>query len=419
MTTNIGDSMLPRINCNTDYPQTQTLYARDGSVKATQILDHYDNYYYLIGQLGWDVKYNQVMNQVEINGAARIDKHDHAFFAQAKRDGWKPHRDTYEALLGDLAEHNAYHPYKMFFEAEAWDGNDYISQLFDTLHFQDHITDEELVLYKRYLTSWLVGMVRKVYDPEQQNSVLTFVGPQRKGKSTWFIHTFGQVGRGAVQESKVTTDNKDHSIRRSKHLVWSIPEIDGVTRKNDAADLKAFLTEPPGLTRLPYARNDIYLENICSFSATTNQDEFLRDFTGNDRYMVMAIESADCYHDVNMEQLFAQCLLMYREGYGVTLTREEQILRSTFNQQYETKTLEDQLADEAVPGNEWMSAADVVKMLRPNIPEKEVFSMACKLGARLKRNGFEVRKLHGKTMYKVQPLNQRTVTIETNFKGTN
>jgi predicted P-loop ATPase len=83
----------------------------------------------------------------------------------------------------------------------------------------------------------------------------------------------------------------DKDERLKLHTSWFTEwaELESAFRRRDIAGIKAFLTCARDNIRPPYARTVHGMERASIIVATTNQDEFLGDTTGNRRFWVVPV----------------------------------------------------------------------------------------------------------------------------------
>jgi len=66
----------------------------------------------------------------------------------------------------------------------------------------------------------------------------------------------------------------------NRSWIVAFDELSGITRK-DLADIKSFLSKSSETVRLAYARNPETYKRHCIFIGSTNEDNFLRDYTAS------------------------------------------------------------------------------------------------------------------------------------------
>ena len=169
-----------------------------------------------------------------------------------------------------------FHPLRDWLDGLIWDRQPRVSQLFPT-YFGTADTE-----YTRKIGEMFsVSMVARVFRPGcQADHVPILIGPQGELKSSTCAALAGEDYFG---DHMPDIHNKDASqYLRGKWLI-ELPEL-AALNKGDIESWKAFITRREEKYRPPYGRRDVVEPRQCVFIGTTNQDEFLRDTTGNRRF---------------------------------------------------------------------------------------------------------------------------------------
>ena len=142
----------------------------------------------------------------------------------------------------------------------------------------------------RCFEHWLFGCVARVLWGHQ-NRMLILEGVQGKGKSS-LAEALAKGIKGYFSRGAIDPDNKDHKIRLFNNFVWEVDELSSTTR-GDINKLKSFITLSNVNERLPYGRYAMEFPAVCSFIGTTNDSKYLRDATGNRRFLVTKFSQVD------------------------------------------------------------------------------------------------------------------------------
>ena len=167
----------------------------------------------------------------------------------------------------------------------------------------------------RYLVEvsrrFMVSAVARALDPGcKVDTMLVLESPQGRGKSTAAEDLFGKDYFSDNLPKIGTKDASDHVRGR-----WciEIPELSAMN-KSDVEDVKAFISRKVERYRRPYDRAETVYPRRCVFIASTNQDTYLRDETGNRRFWpvpVGQIDSAALKRDRDL--LWAEAVYWYRQ----------------------------------------------------------------------------------------------------------
>lgn len=141
------------------------------------------------------------------------------------------------------------------------------------------------------VTKWLLNTASIVFNDGTSNieGVLTLQGGQGIGKTRLIRKLVPMYVKTGLE---LDPSDKDKINQCIKYWVVELGELDS-TLKKDLAKIKAFLTEQVDEFRKPYHASPIRYPRMTSFYATVNNEEFLKDETGNRRYWVIPIEKID------------------------------------------------------------------------------------------------------------------------------
>lgn len=364
--------------------------------------NHPDNMKHLITQiLKLKPRLNLLKKEIYLDDKAFDDFDLGSLSLRAIEHGLNGNDLFIKKVLREIGQANAYHPFKAAVESKPWDGIDRITQLSNTLIIHpDHAENTEF--YHEYVKRWTVGVIAKVYKPGSQNMVLVLQSPEQGIGKTTFFHRF-KLSEGTFLEGAVNPSNKDHKMKHLDFVIWSISELDGSTKKSDSAALKDFFTLSEVVDRRAYGHFDTAGKSQLSFCASVNETCFLPDNTGNRRYLIIPVVAID-QTPIDMQQVFAQALELYRSGFQYWFNSEENERISTINLEYSVQNKVDHLASRISRGDDWVSGQAIFEMFDPNF--KYLPSDLQKLGHLLKRKGIksERRVVNGlrQTLYGIK-----------------
>ncbi len=154
-------------------------------------------------------------------------------------------------------------------------------------------------------SNWLKGMVKRIVEAGCKfDYVLVLEGPQGSKKST----SLSVLVRGLHVETTMSTDTKDFFMQFVGNLIVEFSEGDTMNR-TETKKMKAIITTQIDKYRPAYGRNIVEFPRRCVFAMTTNDEEYLKDETGNRRWLPvrMVREEADIeWIEANRDQLFAE-----------------------------------------------------------------------------------------------------------------
>jgi putative DNA primase/helicase len=169
---------------------------------------------------------------------------------------------------------------------------------------------------------FFVGLVARAYRPGCKNDyACVFEGEQGKGKST----ALSILGGKWFADTPFDIHNKDSFLTIQGVWLYEIAELDAMDRAT-ITGIKAFMSGCMDRFREPYARRMCNVLRTCAFGATTNQNAYFRDKSGNRRFWPVRVGD---FIDLialakDRDQLFAEAVWMYRADVQWHPTMEEE-----------------------------------------------------------------------------------------------
>jgi hypothetical protein len=183
-------------------------------------------------------------------------------------------------------------------------------------------------------------------------------------------------------------------------FIWEVSELDATTRKADVAALKAFITKGTVTVRKAYGKRDTVKPALASMVGTVNDATgFLTDETGNRRFYAIHVTHIDwSYQHLDVDQVWAQAVALYRAGEPWRLLPEEAQRQTEQNRLFEAETpMEGWILkhfDLTGQPQDVLSAADIFDHLRSKgVQRQGTRGDAIELSAVLKRLGVEKDRL--------------------------
>ena len=238
-----------------------------------------------------------------------------------------------ETVMVERALNNRYHPMQAWVESKPWDGASRLGVLAGTVT----VGGDEGGLWNLFLRKWLIQGIQAVYgwnDPKQIGSVLVFSGEQYKGKTRWFQSLVPHGLFTASARLALSWNYKDSVMAVTKTPITELGELDSTFKKSDTGALKAFLTSEHDVYRQPFAAITLRIPRTTIFCATVNRVDFLMDETGSRRFWPVEVSACDPDHSVDMQQVWAEALTLWRGGEQWWLTDEEHQKQSSHTDYY-------------------------------------------------------------------------------------
>ena len=210
-----------------------------------------------------------------------------------------------EDAIMKVSYENKYDSAIQYFESLVWDKT---KRLETWIHRTYHTPNNEY--YKKVGENWLKGLAKRACVPGSKfDYVLVLEGAQgiRKSTSLGILGACVPTDPSWHVESTMSTDNKDFFMQMRGKIIVEFSE--GETQsKTEVKKMKGIITTPSDKYRPAYGRYSIDFPRRCVFAMTTNQSEYLKDDTGNRRWLPVACEGkidTEWLED-NRDQLMAE-----------------------------------------------------------------------------------------------------------------
>ncbi|MCR5453412.1 MAG: hypothetical protein K6F33_00295 [Bacteroidales bacterium] len=343
---------------------------------------------------------------------------------ELQRKGFKYSATNLEYTLGsDFV--TEYDPIKEYFEGlPSWDGKtDYIRLLCSHIVLVGE-TDKEIERLYTMFQKWLVRCIRCALGGRLNREVIMFKSDgQRIGKTEFFRYLTRSTELGDYYMENPEIGNKDALVSLTENLIINFDEYDKYLREGDLPKMKSYISQDSPKVRLPYGRKQEKIKRICSFVATTNIPDFLRDETGNTRFIcfdVLGIEW-EKYTKIDVSLIWGQAYHLYKlsltGAYNCEMTDSEVQANNLNNLKYLYHSSEYELIQkifEPSPNAEdFMTTTDIADYLHDNTRYKSITTNA--VGRALTAQGY--KKVHSKADnakqgYQIRPKNRTTELFE-------
>lgn len=221
-------------------------------------------------------------------------------------------------------ERNHYHPVRDYLKSLEWDGKPRIDHILpDLFGANDNPYTREA------MRKMLVGAVARVFNPGVKfDLVLTLISTmQGTGKSSFFK----ALGRAWFSDTFLTVQGKDSFEQLQGTWVMEMAELAGL-RKADIESVKHYISKQEDIFRPAYGRVPETYPRQCVFVATTNESLFLRDPSGNRRFMPVDVENIRLTENERLrafldspdeiDQVWAEAMKLYKSGEKLYLSPE-------------------------------------------------------------------------------------------------
>lgn len=212
---------------------------------------------------------------------------------------------------------NSYHPVKDYLDALEWDGVERLDTLYIDMFGADDTEYMRAITRKAH-----VAAVARIYDAGCKfDQVTVIVGDQGAGKST----SIARMGGKWFSDSVTTMKGKEALESIQGSWLIELGELSSM-KKAEVDEVKHFVAKTEDRFRVAYGKRIEHFPRRCVFFGTTNEEDFLRDATGNRRFWVVNVMGREGLVDVwsyldkqTVAQLWAEAKERYEQGEALYL----------------------------------------------------------------------------------------------------
>ena len=267
-------------------------------------------------------------------------------------------------------------PLKEYFKnLNKWDGIDHIKKL------TSYIPTDDNIFFEYHLKKWLARSVKNALEDNYFNKqCLVFVHEEQDSGKTTLCRFLCPPGLIKYMAENIS-DDKDGLIQLCKNFMINLDEIDKLSKKQIDA-YKSMFSRTHVNIRLPYAKNNSFQTRFSSFLGSTNVINFLRDETGNVRWVCIELKGKidfnySKYIDINKVWAQAFHLAYNDETFNCEFTREDQINNEKRNEKFRHFTIEEDLINQlflkSENREEFMTTTEITTIIK-----REYSNVNCK-----------------------------------------
>ncbi len=254
------------------------------------------------------------------------------------------------------------------------------------------------VAFYRWFIQCVAAADQAVQTPNKDalpkfESVLTFYGGQGLQKTAFIRSLLPKEIKSYLKDGvQLDLTNKDCKIEVLGGWLVELGELDSTFKQSDISALKAFLSKQEDEIRKHYARASSIIPRQTSFFASVNEEKFLRDKTGNRRYLPITITGElDTPDGFDCTDFWAFIWQEYKSGVQWWLTKEEEVLQKTALTSHEDNSMEEMIRDVFdfdLPKTKRMTTVEIMEDLK--LPRSR--SNSIKIGNTLKAMGIKKQR---------------------------
>ena len=229
------------------------------------------------------------------------------------------------------ARHNSHNPVTTYLNTLSWDGTERVATL-----FIDYLGAEDNSYTRSVATKLLTAAVQRAYEGGNKFDYMPIlVGEQGIGKSTLLDILGGEWYTDAL----TTFDGKKGAELISGKWVVEVGELAAMGR-HEIEEIKQFITRRQDRYRAAYGRRAEDRKRRCILVGTSNETNFLRDTTGNRRFLPIQCmvnkPKRNVWKDLVKErdQIWAESTALYKAGTPAHLSKEEEEVAESIRSNY-------------------------------------------------------------------------------------
>jgi predicted P-loop ATPase len=295
----------------------------------------------------FDIRLNvasNILEWTEKGGKDFEELNENDLLFALRKAGMKNIKDDLMTFIGS-SQVKQYDPFLYYFDSlPKWQGDhDHILKL------SNFVKAEEQSFFNEMFKKHLVRAVACALEPHTFNKhCLTLVGKQNDGKST-FVRFLCPPKLRPYFKDGIRFENKDADIALTENFIINLDELATFT-KSDINRIKEVFSKETVKSRRPFAKRETTMTRRASFFASTNDDEFLTDVTGNVRWLVFKIDNINHdsggkkgYQSIDINSVWSQAYTLYKQGYKYQLSKDELERSEEKNKSHMINTIEMEL----------------------------------------------------------------------------
>ena len=230
-------------------------------------------------------------------------------------------RGKIDDMLAQEIERNSYDPVKNYLDDLVWDGKSRVETI-----LMDYLGAQDIPFNRVVMRKFLAAAVARIYVPGIKfDYMLVTSGPQGIGKTLLPAKLAGDWFSNSLEG----VSGKDAYEALQGVWIMEMGEL-SATKKADIEATKHFISKQEDIFRVAYGRHKSYFKRRCVFWGTTNDNEFLRDRTGNRRFWPVDVGIEPIKSRVwdmqgeTRDQIWAEAVHLWKNGETLYLTDEQE-----------------------------------------------------------------------------------------------
>ena len=263
------------------------------------------------------------------------------YYLELARQNKRVSKDVAFDVVVQVARQNEYNPVTDYLDHVSKNvAPAYIDRLATKYLRPEDEKFDKPTLYDEMLRKTLIAAVARAYDEGCKfDNACVIIGDQGARKSTFWSVLGGEFFSDALRD----INGKDSLQVLSSAWIMEWAELEAITNKKMAGDIKSFLSQSTDVYRVPYGKVAEKFKRRGIIVGTSNrQDGFLVDETGNRRFWCVVTTKTidnpiDCEALLDQrDAIWSAACALYDHGKGenLLLSKENQITVNEENKQY-------------------------------------------------------------------------------------
>lgn len=300
------------------------------------------------------IRWNTFTQSIEVNGQP-IEGIERFYLVLAEQQNYKVSKDLAIDCLMQVAYENKYDPVSEYLGRVADAVEPAYIDALATAYLRPEDADEGggPTLYDAMLKATLIGAVKRAFEPgSKHDTACVLAGDQGARKSSFW----SALGGPFFSDSLGDIGSRDDLMVLHRSWIMEWAELDHITNRKHAGQVKAFLSQSCDVFRAPYARGTENFPRRGIIVGSTNRSTgLLVDETGNRRFWIIPttrtqLEPIDTANlTAERDAIWSAAVHAYRAGALNYLSAEQARQVMEENEEYQLE-------------NPW--AAEVQKWLR-------------------------------------------------------
>ena len=195
-----------------------------------------------------------------------------------------------------LAANNSYHPIKLMFHGQQWDGVPRVQRVLDCVP----VADGDEYMRNTLLKAMLAASMAAIDEGSVSMKIVPVLYSRHNDWfKTGFLRRMFDITPGSFREGVGINPEKKDSVRQAVFAWFSeLGELDQMTAR-ESGPLKAFIPMPEDTWRTEFKATMDVKPRQTTFAGTVNDDAFLHDATMASRFPTISLSAPIRIDDVN------------------------------------------------------------------------------------------------------------------------